>query len=319
MERLKAYLRKPSTGIFLVLVVLTLFFQAGNGDFLSKANVEAILRSMSYVGIIAIGMGLCLISGVIDLSAGATSAMASVLFSKAMVDWGAPLPVAILLALVTGALVGLLNALVIIRLKIPPFIATIATQFMVRGLALAWTRGFIVYPLPDRIGEIGMLQPLGVSVGFFVLLFVAGGAYYLLNYTVLGLEIKATGSDYEIAKLTEVRYVLVHVFVLTVLGVLSAVAGVLLSFVLNGGTPNVGIGWEFTAITACAIGGVSLMGYEGTIEGILFGLLAVYVLQNGVVVIGVSVFMQNVVIGIVLLVAVVLDVRRRKYLNIESL
>jgi len=319
IERVKDYLRKPSTGIFLVLVVLTVLFQTGNPDFLSKGNIEAILRSLSYTGIIAIGMGLCLISGVIDLSAGATSALASVLFSKAMVEWGVSLPLSIGLALLTGALVGLVNAFIIIKLKVTPFIATIASQFMVRGLALAWTRGFIVYPLPAGIGEIGMLRPLGVSVGFLILLAVAGGAYYLLNHTVLGLEIKATGSDYEIAKITEVRYVLVHVFVLTLVGVLSALAGVLLSFVLNGGTPNVGIGWEFTAITACAIGGVSLMGYEGSIEGILIGLLVVYVLQNGVVVIGVSVFMQNVVIGLVLLVAVVLDVRRRKYLNIESL
>lgn len=302
-----------------MLVVLTGLFQAGNPDFLSLANVTAILRSMSYVGIIAIGMGLCLMSGVIDLSAGATAALASVLFSKAMAEWGLPLPLAILLAVAIGAAVGAVNAFIIIKLKVTPFIATIATQFMIRGLALAWTRGFIVYPLPAGIGEIGMLRPLGVSVGFIVLLLVAGGAYYLLNHTVLGLEIKATGSDYEIAKLTEVRYVLVHVVVLMLVGALAAVAGVLLSFVLNGGTPNVGIGWEFAAITACAIGGVSLMGYEGSIEGIIFGLLVVYVLQNGVVVIGVSVFLQNVVIGAVLLIAVVLDVRRRKFLNIESL
>lgn len=319
MGTVKEYLSKPSTGVFLVLVAMIVLFQLGNPDFLSQANIEAILRSMSYVGIIAIGMGLCLMSGVIDLSVGATSALASVLFSKAMVEWGWSLPVSILLAMLAGALVGLVNAYVIIKLKVTPFIATIATQFMVRGLALAWTRGFMVYPLPAGVGNIGMLKPLGVSVGFCVFLAVAVGAWFLLNRTVFGLELKATGSDYEIAKLTEVRYVLVHVVVLVLVGVLGSISGVLLSFVLNGGTPNVGMGWEFSAITACAIGGVSLMGYEGSIEGIIFGLLAIYALQNGVVVIGVSVFMQNVVIGIVLLVAVVLDVRRRRYLNLEIL
>jgi len=319
MELVKAYLSKPSTGVFLVLVVLTVLFQLGNPDFLSQANIEAILRPMSYVGIIAVGMGLCLMSGVIDLSVGATSAFASVLFSKAMVEWGLSLLPAVMLALLTGAFVGLVNAYIIIKLRVPPFIGTIATQFAVRGLALAWTRGFIVYPLPAGIGNIGMLKPLGVSIGFCIFLIVAVGAWFLLNRTVFGLELKATGSDYEIAKLTEVRYVLVHVVLLMLVGVLASVSGVLLSFVLNGGTPNVGIGWEFTAITACAIGGVSLMGYEGSIEGIILGLLAVYVLQNGVVVIGVSVFMQNVVIGIVLLVAVILDVRRRRYLNLEML
>ena len=319
MGIVREYLSKPSTGVFLVLIALIVLFQFGNPDFLSKANIEAILRSMSYVGIIAIGMGLCLMSGVIDLSVGATSALASVLFSKAMVEWGWYLPSAVLLALLAGAFVGLLNAYVIIKLKVTPFIATIAMQFMIRGLALAWTRGFMVYPLPAGIGDIGMLQPLGVSVGFCIFLAVAAGAWFLLNKTVFGLELKATGSDYEVAKLTEVRYVLVHVVLLMLVGVLASISGILISFVLNGGTPNVGTGWEFSAITACAIGGVSLMGYEGSIEGIIFGLLAVYALQNGVVVIGVSVFMQNVVIGIVLLVAVIIDVRRRRYLNLEML
>ena len=315
----KVFLTKSSTGILLVLILLVGIFQLINPVFLSANNVTAVLRSMSYTGIIAIGMGLCLMSGIIDLSVGATSAFASVLFSKAMIEWGVTLPFAVILALLSGGLFGLFNAFVIIKMKITPFIATISTMFMIRGLALAWTKGFIVYPLPGKIGEIGMLKPLGVSIGFICLIVIAIGAWYLLEHTVFGLEIRATGSDYEVAKVTEVRYILVHVVLLTGVGMLAALAGVLLSLVLNGGTPNVGTGWEFTAITACAIGGVSLMGYEGSIPGILYGLLVVYTLQNGIVVVGVSAFMQNVVIGFVLLIAIMLDVRRRSFLNIERL
>jgi ribose transport system permease protein len=319
MEILTGFFKKSSTGILLVLIALVALFQSLNPAFLSSLNIAAILRSMSYTGIIAIGMGLCLMSGVIDLSAGATAAFASVLFSKALVMWELPLTVAIVLALLSGALFGLFNAFVIIKLRVTPFVATISSMFMIRGLALAWTKGFIVYPLPDRLGEIGMLKPFGVSVGFVLMIVIALLAWYVLEHTVFGLEIRATGSDYEVAKVTEVRYVMVHVVLLMTVGVLSAVSGILLSFVLNGGTPNVGTGWEFTAITACAIGGVSLMGYEGSIPGILYGLLVVYVLQNGIVVVGVSVFMQQVVVGVVLLIAIVLDVRRRKYLNLERL
>ena len=316
---MKAFLSQSSTGILLVLVVLVVIFQLINPLFLTAINITTILRSMSYTGIIAIGMGLCLMSGVIDLSVGATAAFASVLFSKALVEWGTGMPIAVLLALASGACFGLFNAFVIIRLKITPFIATISTMFMIRGLATAWTRGFIVYPLPNNLGELGMLKPLGVSIGFVCLIAIAIGAWYLLEHTVFGLEIRSTGSDYEVAKVTEVRYILVHVVLLAGVGALAALAGVLLSLVLNGGTPTVGSGWEFAAITACAIGGVSLMGYEGSIPGIIYGLLVVSVLQNGIVVAGVSVFMQNVVVGVVLLVAIMLDVRRRSYLNLERL
>ena len=316
---MRRLLSKSSTGILLVLIAMVAMFQTLNPVFLSGMNVAAVLRSMSYTGIIAIGVGLCLISGIIDLSVGATAAISSVLFSKAMVEWGLPLTAAVVIALASGAAVGMFNALVILKLRIPPFIATISTMLVIRGLAYALTNGFMVYPLPGGLGAFGMSKPLGVSIGFVCLLVVAAVAWYVLEFTVFGLEIKATGSDYEVAKVTEVRYVLVHVTLLTVTGMLAAVSGILLSLVLNGGNPNVGTGWEFSAITACAIGGVSLMGYEGSIPGILYGLLVVHVLQNGIVVIGVSVFMQNVVIGVVLLVAILLDVRRRKYLNLERL
>ena len=312
-------LKRSYTGVFIALVVLTCLFEVMSGRFFTFANITTVLRSLSYVGIISIGMGLCLISGVIDLSAGATAAFASVLFSKALVVWEASLPVALLLALLSGAGVGLFNSFIILKLKITPFIGTISTMFIMRGLALAWTKGFIVYPLPGDLKDIGIMKPLGVSVGFIVLLVIALLAWYVLEFTVFGLEIKATGSDYEVAKVTEVRYIMVHVVLLMTLGVLSALAGVLLSFVLNGGHPNVGTGWEFAAITACAIGGVSLMGYEGSIPGILFGLLFVYALQSGIVVVGVSVFLQNVVVGLTLLVAITMDVRRRSYLNLEKL
>ena len=319
MAVLKDLASKPYMGIMLTLVVLVIIFQSVNPSFLSALNITTMLRALSYPGIIAIGMGVCMISGIVDLSVGATAGFASVFLGMALVNWSVPLPLAIVMTLGIGGTIGLINAFVILKMRISPFIATISMMFVVRGAALAWNKGFLIYPLPEGVAELGSLQPLGVSVTFVLLLVVAVIMWYTLDFTVFGLEIRATGSDYEVAKVTEVRYILVHVVLLVVTGVLASVSGIMLSFVLNAGAPNVGYGWEFSAITACAIGGVSLMGYEGSVPGILLGLLVIQVIQNGLVMTGVSPFLQQVVIGAILLGAITIDVRRRKYLNLESL
>lgn len=319
MEILRSVLSKQYMGILLTLAGLCLLFSLITPNFLTWANIAVILRAMAYPGLIAVGMGLCLISGIMDLSVGATAAFSSVFLGAALVYWELPLWVAIVLTLMVGALVGLFNSFVILNLHVTPFIATIASMFMIKGLALAWNKGFVIYPLPGNLVDIGMARPLGVSVPFLFLIAVMVVAYIVLEHTVFGLEIKATGSDYEVAKVTEVRYILVHRALLAGVGMLASAAGIFLSFVLNSGHPNVGTGWEFSAITACAIGGVSLYGYEGSIPGIACGLLVVQVLQNGIVLAGVSPYLQTVVVGVVLLIAIALDVRRRKYLNLESL
>lgn len=190
---------------------------------------------------------------------------------------------------------------------------------MVKGISLAWKKGFLIYPLPDGIADLGMLKPFGISIAFICLVAITIIAWFILEKTVFGLEIRATGSDYEVAKVTEVRYRLIHTSLLIGVGVLAAISGIFLSFVLNAGAPNVGEGWEFAAITACAIGGISLFGYEGSIPGIFLGLLVIQVLSNGIVMIGVSAFFQQVVLGAVLLTAIILDVKRRAYLNLEKI
>jgi ribose transport system permease protein len=301
------------------LLVLAMFFQFINPVFLTGPNIETMLRAMSYTGLIALGMGLCLISGIIDLSVGATAGFVTMWFSTSLTNWHWPVALAVITSLCIGAAFGLFNAFVILKLKVTPFIATISTMFIYRGMATAWTNGFQVYPLPEGMNEFGMLEPLGVNWAFVIFVILAVAAYIVLDHTVFGLEIRATGSDYEVAKVTEVRYILVHVMVLMCVGVLAAIAGMLLSMMLNAGIPTAGTGWEFMAITACAIGGVSLFGYEGSIFGIVCGLLVMQVLQNGIIMIGVNPYLQTSVIGLVLLLAITLDVKRRTYLNLESL
>jgi ribose transport system permease protein len=148
------------------------------------------------------------------------------------------------------------------------------------------------------------------------LLIIAGIVTY---FSVWGLEVRAVGSDKESAACTEVNVGRVHRSVFTISGGMSALAGVMVSLILNSGAATVGTGWELIVIAGCAIGGISLFGYEGSFFGLFCGLLVLQMIQNGIVIVGISVYTQNVVIGIILLIAMTLEIRRRRWLNIEQL
>jgi ribose transport system permease protein len=312
-------LKQSGSGIFLVLIALVAFFQLANPIFLSPVNVATMLRALSYSGIIAVGMAICLISGMIDLSVGSTAALASVIFGAAMKFWGLGIILAICLALTAGALVGATNSLIILRYKVTPFIATISMMFIVRGLANWVSNGYSIYPLPGVVEKLGMSRPLGVSWAFVAFVVIAIAADLVMRFSLLGMLFRAVGSDREVARCTEVDVERINTIGLVGISMLAAAAGVFISFMTNAGSPSVGMGWEFTAITACAIGGVSLFGYHGSIFGLFCGLAVIQVIQNGIVMMGVSPYLQSVVVGAILLAAMYADIKRRTYLDLETI
>ena len=309
----------PQAGIAVALITTIAIFQLVNPVFLSSANIVVMLRASAYVGIIAVGMALCLMSGVLDLSVGATAGLASILAAEAMTKLAAPLWLGLVIAVAAGITVGMLNAILIIRFQLNAFIATIATSFVVRGLASWICTGWSVYPLPPGVQEFGAIRPLGISFAFWAMILAMAIAMWILGYTVLGLEIRATGSDRESARCTDVNVNKVNAICLLIVGGLAGLSGLLLTILINAGTPTLGSGWELTIITACVIGGVSLNGYEGSMPGLLLGLLFLQVIQNGIVMIGLSAYLQPVAVGLILVVSMVFDTRRRKFLNLEKL
>ena len=319
MVLLKLWSKQPSAGIFFVLVVLVLVFQIANPIFLSPINIATMLRALSYSGIIAVGMALCLISGIIDLSVGSTAALSSVIFGTVVRDYGLDIVPAMALGILAGLLVGLANSFIILKLNVTPFIATISMMFIVRGIANAISNGYNIYPLSETILGLGQARPFGVSWAFIIFVICAVVAHLILKYSLFGFLIRAVGSDREVAKCTEVDVDNINMKTLVIISVLAAVSGILISFIINAGSPTVGMGWEFTAITACAIGGVSLFGYHGTIFGLFCGLLVVQVIQNGLVMMGINPYLQGAVVGMILLAAMVVDVRRRTYLDLDRI
>ena len=314
-----SWLKSGSVGIFIVLVVLIAMFATINPLFLSPVNIGTMLRAMSYVGIIAVGMAVCLISGVIDLSVGSTAALASVIFGLLLRDYNASVIVAILISVACGVLIGMSNAFVILKLKVNPFIATISMLFMVRSVASWASNGYSIYPLPDGILAIGEAKPLGVSWAFWIFIAFAILAELVLRFSLFGLLLRAVGSDREVARCTEVNVTKVNSIGLVVVSVLAVLAGISISFMTNSGSPTVGSGWEFTAITACAIGGVSLFGYHGNMLGLFCGLAVIQVINNGIVMVGINPYLQGVVIGAILLTAMAVEIRRRTWLDLDDI
>jgi ribose transport system permease protein len=274
------------------------------------------LRGMAYPGLVAVGMALCLISGVIDLSVGATAGLASVLFAKAA---GLGFVPAASIAIAAGLAVGAVNGLVITRLHVTPFIMTICMMYAVRGLASWISNGYNIYPLPDGFAAIGTASPLGISWAFILLVTILVIVGVVLKNTVWGLTVRAVGSDEESARCTEVNVEKVRLSVFVITGGLAALAGVMLSLIINSGNATVGTGWELVAVAACAIGGVSLFGYEGSTVGLFVGLFVLQIIQNGIVVVGISPYTQQIVIGAILLAAMVVEVKRRRWLNLERI
>jgi len=309
----------PETGIICILVFLVIFFQAINSNFLSILNIAGMLRAMAYPGIVSIGMALCLMAGVIDLSVGATAGLASIIFAQASVHFGLPSLTSAVLAVLTGLLIGFINGYIITRLKVTPFIMTICSMFMIRGLASWISNGFTIYPLPIGYSIFGIAEPLGISWAFIIMVILIVVIALFMGQTVWGLSVRAVGSDKEAAACTEINVSNIHRSVFVLSGGMAALAGVMVSLIMNAGVSTIGTGWELIAVTACAIGGVSLFGYEGSFIGLFCGLLTLQVIQNGIVLIGVNPYSQNVVVGGILLIAMVLEIRRRRWLNLESL
>lgn len=314
---MKRIFQIPELGVAVLIIVISLVCNLVNPMFLSGANILTILRGSAFYGIVAIGIALCLISGTIDLSIGAIAGLSATVFSLLVNKWGINDTVSIFVGLVIGGLCGLLNGFISVKLKITPFMTTIGMMYILRGIANYLTGGLSIYPLSDTLKAFGEAQPLGLSWTFIIFIVLAVMANIILFGTIYGLKIRATGSDREVARCTEVDPDKIQISVFIITGVLSALAGILLACRINAGQATIGLGWELPVISACVIGGVSLFGYEGSIFGAVLGIIAIQVIQNAVVAAGISAYLQIVAVGIVLIMTMILDVRRRMKFNLD--
>ncbi len=296
-----------------LLVILCVAISVAAPQFYSVDNTIAILRQCALVLIVAVGMTMLLIAGEVDLSVGAVAGLSAVVSAKLMTALALPVPIALLGGVAVGGLVGLVNGLAVVRLRIPAFIQTLGMLFIGQGLIQVVTNGYPVYPLPKVIGEIGMagfVFGLGWSFVFFVV--AAVSADFVLRRTVLGRNMYATGGNPEVARLVGIDTARMKIGAFVTVGMLAAVAGMFVMADLSSGTTSIGSGWELTVIAGVVVGGVSLFGGAGTMAGGLIGILLLQVVTSGLVVIGVNANWQQIAVGLIMVIAVGLDVLRRR-------
>jgi ribose transport system permease protein len=300
-------------GILLSLVALVATFYALNPAFLSGANIRAMLGAMSFVTIIAVGQTLLLVGGEFDLSVGSVAGLCSIISAWLMTKGHVSTPVGILGGLGAGSAIGLINGLVVVRLGIPAFIATLGMLYAAQGFTLLITNGYPIYPLPNAVNDIGQASPIfGLGWSFVLMIVLVLAADVFLRRTAIGRNLYATGGNKEIARLVGINTNAYKIAAFMLTATLAALAGMLVMGSLGSATTSIGSGWELLVIAGVVIGGVSLFGGVGTVLAGFVGMLLLQIVQSGLVVVGVSPNWQTVAIGVIMILAVGLDLFRRK-------
>jgi ribose transport system permease protein len=288
------------------LVGLCVVLWALTPHFLTVSNLLNIAEQAAIIAIVAVGMTFVIITGGIDLSVGSVLAFAGVVMASAL-HAEVPVPVALAAALGTGLFCGLVNGALITLGRLPPFIATLGMMSVARGTALMFTEGRPVSGFSGGFRSLATGELVGIPVSVIIMIGVYAVAHFVLTRTKLGRYTYAIGGNEEAALLSGVNVRLYKAAVYGLSGMLSGLAAVLLTARLNSAQPIAGMMYELDAIAATVIGGTSLLGGEGTVVGTLIGALIMAVLRNGLNILGVSSFVQQVVIGSVIIAAVLVD------------
>lgn len=305
---------------FVVLLILLLFFSLFAPNFAAWNNMVNIMQATAVNGVLGVAVTFVIISGGIDLAVGTMMTLTAVVAGLILTNLGMPLPLGVLGAMLAGAFMGGLSGVTIAKLKIPPFIATLGMMQIARGLALVLSGAKPIYfnstPSYQYISpesSISYLIPgLEIPNGVFVMFVVAIIASIILNRSILGRYIFALGSNEEAARLSGMNVDYWKIVTYALSGLICGVAGLLVSSRLNSAQPALGLGYELDAIAAAVIGGTSLAGGRGTILGTIIGAFIMSVLTNGLRIMGVQEEWKIVVTGLIIIIAVYVDIVLRK-------
>lgn len=313
---------------FIALFAVILFFSFAAPNFTSTANLILMSKHVALNAFLAMGMTFVIVTGGIDLSVGSIVGLCGMV-AGALITGGLELPIGytvyfnlaeiVFITLAVGLGIGLVNGLLITRLNVAPFIATLGTLYVARGLALLSSDG---RTFPNLVGRPEMMTTgfdmfgagrlLGLPVSIWILIVVALAAAYVARSTPIGRHIFAVGGNERAARMSGIRVDLVKIFVYMFSGFCAAIVGLVISSELMAAHPATGESFELNAIAAAVLGGTSMSGGRGTIGGTIIGAFVIGILSDGLVMMGVSTFWQMVIKGLVIIVAVVVDQAQRK-------
>lgn len=304
---LKTLLQQRELTIFLSVLAFALLLAISSPNFLNRANLIALLVGLSFDMIVAVGMTILMVSGGFDMSVGSILALAGAVAGYSITKFGAPVWLGILLGLVTGVLIGLINGVLVTKVRVNPFIATLGMMQVVRGIVFLVTSGLGISNLPDAFNFFGQEKLLGLQIPVWIMaflvivgeIFLRRSSFFRQSYFVGGNERSARLSGINIDQIKIINYMIV--------AFMAAVSGLLLAGRMGTASVSAGLGAELRVISAVVIGGASLSGGEGSILGALLGVILLNLISNGLNLLGINVYWQNIVIGGVLIIAVAAD------------
>ncbi|MGM0365561.1 MAG: ABC transporter permease [Actinomycetota bacterium] len=307
-NKISGFRELPLLAVILVIGIILSFISP---NFLNPQNIIAILLGASFDSIVAIGMTLLLISGGFDLSVGSIAGFGGVMAGKMLVYGQNPV-IAVVVGLLSGALIGLANGFIIAKIKVNPLITTLAMLSIVRGTIYIITKGLGIPTLPDNFNIIAQKKFYGFQTPIIVMIIFIILAEIFFRKSIFFKQYYFIGGNEESARLSGIRVDYLRLLTYIISGTLAALSGILMASRMGGALSTAGTGMELRIITACVIGGCSLAGGEGTMLGSFLGVMLMALVGNAFNLLGVSVYWQQAVMGTILLVAVLIDVLRRK-------
>jgi ribose transport system permease protein len=298
--------------VFIILLVIGLVFALGSDDFLTTSNLLNVALQTSMIAIVAIGMTFTILTAGIDLSVGSMMALCGALAAGLAAKQGLGTYPGIAIALLIGMGLGLVNGLLIVKGGMPPFVATLAMMAVARGLTLVYTEGRPIAGIDKSFIFWGTGDVLGIPMPVILMGGLAIIAYIILRHTRFGLYVYATGGSEETTRLAGISPNVIKLSVYVISGFTAALGGILLTARLWSAQPNAAVGWELDAIAAPVLGGTSLFGGVGSIGGTVVGAFIIGVLSNGLNLMGISSYYQQVIKGVVFILAVILDLLTKR-------
>lgn len=310
-------LKQRAIWVFLLLMIV--FFSVMSGNFLTMRNLLNVVKQVSIYGIASVGMTYVILLGGIDLATGSIISFINILAAYLMVNMGWNPVLAVVCSLVASTVIGFLNGIIIAEIKMPALIVTFASQTIFAGVAYIICNGTPISRFPESflvIGQ-GYVGPIPVPVIIMIICFAVGA--FILVKTYFGRYFYALGGNEEAAELSGIHVKKVKCLVYSLSGLFAGIAGLVMLARANTGQPNAGVGYEFDVITCVVLGGVSVNGGSGKISNVIAGVLIIGVLSNGMVLLNISSYMQMVIKGIILLLAVGSDcIQQQNLLKVKK-
>lgn len=316
--KMRWFMQKQESSIVIATIVYVIFVTCINPAFLSTGNIFNVLRTTGFTLITVVGMSFVLITGGLDLSVGSVLALGGVITGM-MCKAGVPVLFAIIAGVLVGGIIGGINGLIIVKAGIPPLIVTLGMQYAARGLVSVLTQGVPIYPLPEGLMKVEQTRIFNIPMVVLVALLIAVTGHIILSKAPFGRAIYALGGNEEAAKISGINTRKTKFLVYVITSTLAALAGVFMAARLGSAEAAAGSGYELTVICGAIIGGISTFGGMGTIIGASIGALFMEILTNSLTLMRVSVYWQNLVVGVILVLAVLLDQYKRQLILKNSI